>query len=126
MTLMELTLQTIFNQLKQNIQQDNIEGYKNLLYIIYDNQKNLGSESTLTADINDFLAQLFEQGIITQNLSVAEQKDCPTCHDGCDDHNDQFHCLDLETYSRFSHLVAPAIVPTLTRVNKERFKVYYR
>lgn len=124
MTLMELTLQTIFNQLKQDIQQDNIEGYKTLLYIIYDNQKNLGSESSLTPDINNFLAQLFEQGIITQKLGVAEQGNCPTCQD--DHHDDQFHCLDLETYSRFQHLVSPAIVPTLTKINKERFKVYYR
>jgi hypothetical protein len=122
---MELTLQTIFNQLKEDIQQNNIEGYKNLLYIIYDNQKNFGSESTLTSDINDFLAQLFEQGIITQNLDMAGQKDCPTCHEDRP-HNDQFHCLDLEVYSRFNHLVAPAIVPSLTRLNKERFKVYRR
>jgi hypothetical protein len=122
---MELTLQTIFNQLKQDIQQNNIEGYKNLLYIIYDNQKNFGSESTLTSDINDFLAQLFEQGIITQNLGMMEQRDCPICNNDRD-HDDRFHCLDLEVYSRFSDLVAPAIVPTLTRINKERFKVYRR
>lgn len=123
MTLMELTMQTIFNQLKEDIQRDNIDGYKTLLYIIYDNQKNLGSESALTPDINDFLAQLFEQGIITQNIGVNEPESCPTCRDN---HDDRFHCLDLDICSRFNELIAPAIIPSLTKINQERFRANYR
>lgn len=119
--LMEQQLQTLFDRIEEDIHSDSIDGFKNLLYLIYQNNL-LGTESTLTEDITNFINKLFENGIVNPpNGAVKPSKENYCQPNGCKNPltKDDIE-LDIQVMNHFDKLIPIGLHPTIIKTAQLR------
>lgn len=124
---MERELKAIFDNIKSDIKDENIQGYKNLLFTIYSSNKL--EDEHLQAELKDFINLLFNEGYIK------EEQNC-SCKDGAcscknkdkkqimvDAKTGEKIPIDAMTLNTFSNIISSTMNPMIHQRIAKRFTV---
>lgn len=124
---MERELKAIFDNIKSDIKDENIQGYKNLLFTIYSSNKL--EDEHLQAELKDFINLLFNEGYIK------EEQNC-SCKDGacsCQNKDKKKIIIDAKTGEKipidamalntFSNIISSTMNPMIHQRIAKRFTV---
>lgn len=80
MISMDMTLQDLFNRIERDIRNDDINGFKNLLFLIYQNINQGENNPETRENIYAFVLDLFNNGIVVPPNYQVNKCDCPEPH----------------------------------------------
>lgn len=119
-------LLNLLSEIQNSIQRGDIKGYKDLLYLIFQNNQMENHEET-SAIINDFIEILFRENIITESN---ECNSCPPKEDKYEkgltfgkEKPPVLEHRDITIMGQFHGLLPLVILPSVEQNIRQRFEV---
>lgn len=119
-------LLNLLSQIQDSIRNGDIKGYKDLLYLIYQNNQ-MENHEEISAIINDFIEILFRENMITESN---ECNNCPPKEDGYDkgltygkEKSVMSEYRDIIIMGQFHGLIPLVALPSVEQNIRQRFEV---
>jgi hypothetical protein len=124
---MEQELIDVLNNIQEAIKNNDIRGYKNLLYLIYQNNEMDGNEE-IKQTINNFIHILFSEKIIVENSEQQPQQQQECCLDkGATYGKEKPYSkepIDIQVAKQFVDILPTTIYPSLNESIRRRFELH--
>lgn len=124
---MEQEFIDVLNNIQEAIKNNDIRGYKNLLYLIYQNNEMDGSEE-VKQTINNFIHILFSEKIIVENDGQQPQQQQQCCPDkGATYGKEKPYSkdpVDIQVAQQFVDILPTTIYPSLNESIRRRFELH--
>lgn len=125
---MEQEFIDVLNNIQEAIKNNDIRGYKNLLYLIYQNNEMDGSEE-VKQTINNFIHILFSEKIIVEDDGQQQPQQQPQC---CPDKGATYgkekpyskEPVDIQVAKQFVDILPTTIYPSLNESIRRRFELH--